>query len=493
MLLGDADIAAAIVHTDFEGLDLIPSDKNLVAANLELIDVEDRESRLRHKLETIRGQYDYILIDCPPALDLLTVNAMVAADSILIPIQCEFFALEGISQLMDTVDRIRDSFGSSLEMEGVLLTMYDDRMNLTRQVEQDLREFFDQRRLSNRDSAQRPTGGGPQLWQADSRVRHPFPRRRKLHPARKGDPGSCPKRRKSHNAKPWVRDFRLFSRTNQRPVAGGIAAESRLDSGRIASVPISKSHRTPCNLGRFSTRRGSRNLLTLYKHTVLYSRSWFGTRRATIELIAGERRLRAAKLAGLEEIPAIIQDYADERVLEIALIENIQREDLNPMETAQALDRLSREMNLSHEEIANRTGKDRTTITNMIRLLRLPMNVQLLVAERRLSMGHARAILGLPTPELQTQLAEKTLQHRASPSARWSAWSRRVNEPREPTETPLQDPNIKAAVGELESVLGTRVRIVEKSDQRGRIEIEYYSQEELQRIFELIVSNNRKE
>src|SRR5579872_5800484 len=126
------------------------------------------------------------------------------------------------------------------------------------------------------------------------------------------------------------------------------------------------------------------------------------------ELIAGERRLRAARLAGLTEVPAIIQDYADDRLLEIALIENIQREDLNPMETAQALERLAREMNLSHEEIANRTGKARTTITNMIRLLRLPADVQLLVAERRLSMGHARAILGLDKPELQRQMAEKS-------------------------------------------------------------------------------------
>ncbi len=129
-------------------------------------------------------------------------------------------------------------------------------------------------------------------------------------------------------------------------------------------------------------------------------------------MIAGERRLRAAKLAGLLEVPAIVQDYADERILEIALIENIQREDLNPMETAQALERLHTEMNLSHEEIAMRTGKDRTTITNMIRLLRLPREVQLLVAERRLSMGHARAILGLASPELQTQVAEKSRRAR---------------------------------------------------------------------------------
>jgi ParB family chromosome partitioning protein len=206
------------------------------------------------------------------------------------------------------------------------------------------------------------------------------------------------------------------------------------------------------------------------------------------ELIAGERRLRAAKLAGLSDVPAIVQDYADERMLEIALVENIQREDLNPMETAQALERLAREMHLSHDEIANRTGKDRTTITNMIRLLRLPGNVQLLLAERRLSMGHARAILGLASPDLQTQLAEKASAQGYS-VRQVERLVKKINEPREPSGDALEDPNIKAAIKELEGILGTRVRIVQKTDQRGRLEIEYYSQEDLQRLYELLSSN----
>jgi chromosome partitioning protein len=116
-----------------------------VAVNLELVELENRESKLRDKLATVRDRYHFIIIDCPPALDLLTLNAMVAADSILITIQCEFFALEGISQLLDTLERVRESFGSTIQIEGVLLTMYDERMNLTRQVEQDLREFFKER------------------------------------------------------------------------------------------------------------------------------------------------------------------------------------------------------------------------------------------------------------------------------------------------------------------------------------------------------------
>ncbi len=141
-LLAERELSEVIIQTEFDGLDLVPADRNLVGANLELIDVPDREFRLRQRLSPVRHLYRFILVDCPPALDLLTLNALAAADSVLIPIHCEFFALEGISQLMDTIDRVRDSFGHPLAIEGILLTMYDDRTNLTRQVAADLREFF---------------------------------------------------------------------------------------------------------------------------------------------------------------------------------------------------------------------------------------------------------------------------------------------------------------------------------------------------------------
>ncbi len=135
-------IRSAIQHTEMEGLDVIPADKNLIGINFELANVENRESHLNTSLKSVRDDYQYILIDCPPSLDLLTLNALMAADSVLVPIQCEFFALEGVSALMDTIDRVRDSFGHPLAIEGILLTMFDDRTNLTKQVAADLREFF---------------------------------------------------------------------------------------------------------------------------------------------------------------------------------------------------------------------------------------------------------------------------------------------------------------------------------------------------------------
>jgi ParB family transcriptional regulator, chromosome partitioning protein len=206
------------------------------------------------------------------------------------------------------------------------------------------------------------------------------------------------------------------------------------------------------------------------------------------QLIAGERRWRAAKLAGLAEVPAIVQQFPDDRLLEITLIENIQREDLNPIETAIAFERLAKELALSHEEIGTRTGKDRTTITNLLRLLNLPADLQQLVGERRLSPGHARCLLGLPTAALQREVAEKSIAQGWS-VRQMERMTQRMMETRQPKhiDEVEPDPNVKAAIQEMERALGTKVRIVEKAKQRGRIEIEYYSPEDLDRIYSAIV------
>jgi ParB family transcriptional regulator, chromosome partitioning protein len=210
---------------------------------------------------------------------------------------------------------------------------------------------------------------------------------------------------------------------------------------------------------------------------------------ARFQLVAGERRWRAARIAGLKEVPAVVQDISDDRLLEITLIENVQREDLNAIELALAFDRMARELNLDHEEIGHRTGKDRSTIANSVRLLQLPPDLQQLVAERRLSAGHARRLLILPEEEMQRKLAEKIVAQGLS-VRQVELMTKRMMEPREPgaeSDEPL-DPNVKAALLEMERALGTKVRIIEKSGHRGRIEIEYYSPEDLDRIYSVIVS-----
>jgi len=141
MILGEP-LDRIILKTQVEGLDLIPADKNLVGAAVELVAAENREYQLKKVIQQIKDQYTYILMDCPPALDLLTLNALTAADSVLVPIQCEYLALEGVSELLDTLMRIRRTLNPDLAIEGIVLTMYDERTTLSRQVASDLRSFF---------------------------------------------------------------------------------------------------------------------------------------------------------------------------------------------------------------------------------------------------------------------------------------------------------------------------------------------------------------
>ena len=142
ILLGHTTIAEALLPTEIDTLKLIPSSNSLIGATIELISLENREYKLREALAPIRSDYPFILLDCPPALDLLTLNALVAADGLLVPMQAEYFALEGISELMSTLDRVTQAFNPSLALEGVLLTMYDDRTNLSQQVSDNLNAFF---------------------------------------------------------------------------------------------------------------------------------------------------------------------------------------------------------------------------------------------------------------------------------------------------------------------------------------------------------------
>src|ERR1700680_3852241 len=142
LLMGDASAEEALLTTELEQLWLIPAHKNLIGANLELVDAEGREFRLSQALATLRDRFQFIVLDCPPALDLLTLNALVAADAVLIPMQGEYFALEGVSELLDTIERIRVGLNPELGIEGVVLTMFDDRTNLAQQVMAELKNFF---------------------------------------------------------------------------------------------------------------------------------------------------------------------------------------------------------------------------------------------------------------------------------------------------------------------------------------------------------------
>ena len=168
IIMGEVPADQAVQTTELEGLHVIPAHKNLIGANIELVHAENREFRLRSALRPLASRFHFIVLDCPPALDLLTLNALVAADSVIIPMQAEYFALEGISELLDTMERIRQSFNPELQLEGVALTMYDERTNLSQQVTANLRQFFGEKLYAtaiprNVRLAEAPSHGKPAL------------------------------------------------------------------------------------------------------------------------------------------------------------------------------------------------------------------------------------------------------------------------------------------------------------------------------------------
>ncbi len=208
------------------------------------------------------------------------------------------------------------------------------------------------------------------------------------------------------------------------------------------------------------------------------------------ELVAGERRWRAAQRAGLHKIPAVVKDVPDEKLLELALIENIQREELNPIEEANAYQRLIQDFKLRQEDIARQVGKERSSIANMLRLLRLSPDVQQLVEDSRISMGHARAILSLEDETLQRQVAEDIIAKGLSVRETERIVKRLIEGPPvQPAPAKEADPNLKAAETKLQRTLNTKVRITTGA-KGGRIEIDYYSDEDLDRIYHQLMGNH---
>lgn len=200
------------------------------------------------------------------------------------------------------------------------------------------------------------------------------------------------------------------------------------------------------------------------------------------EIIAGERRWRAAQRAGLLKVPVVVRDVPDEKLLEVALIENIQRENLNPIEEAQAYRRLADEHHLSQDAMAIAVGKDRATISNYMRLLKLPVEVRNDLSAGTLAMGHARALLGLSDEAAQRRICRETVSKGLS-VRETEALVRRENEPKTEVEPVRLDANTRAAEEKLRMTLGTRVRIIRKG-KGGRIEVDFVNEDELQRIYE---------
>ena len=212
------------------------------------------------------------------------------------------------------------------------------------------------------------------------------------------------------------------------------------------------------------------------------------------EIIAGERRWRAAKLAGIKEVPIIVKDYTDQEIVEISLIENIQRENLNPIEEAMAFKRLLQEFQLKQDEVAERVSKSRTAVTNSMRLLKLSPRVQQMIIDDMISTGHARALLAIDDEEQQFILANKIFDEKLSVRETEKLVKALKNPKKEVKKEKSEHTFIYENIEEqIKNIMGTKVSVNQKANGKGKIEIEYYSEEELERIYDLLMTIPRGE
>ncbi|MFY2560349.1 ParB/RepB/Spo0J family partition protein [Corallococcus terminator] len=271
--------------------------------------------------------------------------------------------------------------------------------------------------------------------------------------------------------------------------APGKAAEQAALKAGVLKLPIEAIHRDKDQPRRYFDEEKLKELTESIKtqgilQPILVRKDGDGG----YKLIAGERRWRASQAAGLKEVPAIIKDVTEVQAFELALVENLQRADLNPIEEAEGYKRLTDEFRLTQEQVSQRVGKERSTVANALRLLALPADVKLMVADGSLSMGHARALLGVPRlPELQNlakQVAEKKLSVRDTERL---VQQSRTHGKKDAGKTPQkQSPQVKSLVEELQRRLGTKVRLTERSPGKGTIEVDFFSYDDLDRLLKLL-------
>jgi ParB family transcriptional regulator, chromosome partitioning protein len=282
--------------------------------------------------------------------------------------------------------------------------------------------------------------------------------------------------------------------TTRKALGRGLSALLReVDAPTLAGldqIPVDRIDPNPYQPRRNFPEASLRELAESIRAGGLVQPVLLRRHEARYQLVVGERRWRAARLAGLEAVPAVVRELSDRETLELALTENLLREDLNPLDAAHGFEALQQKFHLSHEQIAERMGLDRSTVTNMLRLLRLPAKVQEMLGRGEITYGHARALLGLRSEAEQTQSARDIAKYGFSVrqvEEMVAATAARAQPGKGAASTAAKlDANTRAAVLELERTLGTKVKIV-GDERRGKIEISYYSAEDLNRIYERIV------
>jgi ParB family chromosome partitioning protein len=263
------------------------------------------------------------------------------------------------------------------------------------------------------------------------------------------------------------------------------AAEQAPKNG-VLKLPIEAIHRDPSQPRRYFDEAKLAELTESIKAQGVLQPVLVRKDGQHYKLIAGERRWRAAQAAGLKEVPVLVRDVTEAQAFELALVENLQRSDLNPIEEAEGYQRLTDEFKLTQEQISQRVGKDRSTVANALRLLALPKDVKNMVADGSLSMGHARALLGVPRlPELQA-LANQVAQQKLSFRDTEKLVQQRRAHKKEGGKPHKQSPQVRSLVEELQRLLGTKVRLTEKGQGKGTLEVDFFSYDDLDRLLKLL-------
>ena len=482
VIMHEVPLENCIEPSSVKNLFVAPASLDLAGAEIELVPAFSRENRLRKAIDAVLDDYDYVLIDCPPSLGLLTVNGLNAANEVLVPIQCEYYALEGLGQLLRNVDLVKRNLNPDARGQ-------HDRVRDVRRPHQAGRSggqggarALRRQGLSDRGAAHRATVRGAVVRAADHHVRLNISRRRRRTAA-------------------WQRRSVMARLGGLGKGLGALipseAGSVEGDAPRLVELPIDSiipnQHQPRVHFDEESLAELAASIREIGVLQPVLVRP-IGD--AAYELVAGERRWRAARRAGLSVIPAIVRDTDDLGLVERALVENLHRQDLTPLEEAAAYQQLIEDFKLTHEQVANRVGKSRSAVTNTLRLMSLPPGIQHLLADGRLSAGHARALLGTPDRTLQEQLA------RQAAAENWSVRmledvvreQRRAvvdgDEATGPTRRrrrpDARDPAAAPGLLELEELLAehlqTRVGVT-MGAKRGKVVIDFADLEDLERIY----------
>ena len=548
LMVEGAPVQSAILPTLVPNLHIIPGDEELAGVESRLVNDPRRSFRFRDLVEAYRAetahnpdqQYDYVLIDCPPSLSTMTINAMTGSDAVLVPLQCEFFALEGLAQLMRTIEVVKGALNPDLEIQGVVLTMFDPRNSQSDQVAADVREFFGDKVYDtiiprNVRLSEAPSHGKPALIydhkcagsEAYIRLANEVLQRERDKSAagvkcmnNKPDLAANmasasdsvppkPPGADTSKAKPARLGRGLMDLIGEQALASGPAgppavnAQDNRDAKTVATNQVAIDALTPnpkqprrhfkeSELEDLASSIRSKGIL----QPILVRPDAIGGAR--YQIVAGERRWRAAKKVGLKTVPVVVRNMDELEVLEIGIIENVQRADLNPIEEAEAYQQLMKRFGRTQEMMAEQVGKSRSHIANMLRILTLPEEAREMMArDASISAGHAKAALMAPDPmEVFEEIVQKGLSVRQSEKL---AQSLRNGEeiPKTIAKTTQPDPDDKdvdteALEIDLAEKLGLDVEIRTRKDKRGgELRISYRKLEQLDELCRRLTSGRR--